>query len=46
MQEGYECIKTLNAICQGNQVSDTMVDGLWYDTTNMNDETVSPNLYD
>ena len=43
---GYECIKTLNAICKGETVKDIPMDGYWYDTTNMNDDNIKPNLYD
>lgn len=43
---GYECIKTLYAICEGNEVADIPMDGYWYDTTNMEDDNIAPNLYD
>ena len=45
VEQGYECIKTLKSICQGNRVNETLVDGLWYDATNMEDVTIKPNLY-
>lgn len=46
LMQGYECIKTLYAICQGETVSDLPMNGYWYDTTNMTDDNIAPNLYD
>ena len=43
---GYECIKTLYAIANGESVSDIPMNGYWYDTTNMADDNIAPNLYD
>ena len=43
---GYECIKTLFAICEGEDVADIPMDGYWYNTENMEDENIAPNLYD
>ena len=46
LMQGYECIKTLYAICQGETVADYPMNGYWYDTTNMTDANIAPNLYD
>ena len=46
LMQGYECIKTLYAICQGETVADLPMNGYWYDTTNMTDDNIAPNLYD
>lgn len=46
LMQGYECIKTLYAICQGEEVADMPMNGYWYDTTNMTDDNIAPNLYD
>ncbi|MBQ8184415.1 MAG: substrate-binding domain-containing protein, partial [Lachnospiraceae bacterium] len=46
LMQGYECIKTLYAICQGESVEDYPMNGYWYDTTNMTDDNIAPNLYD
>lgn len=43
---GYETIYTLTAICDGEEVEDIPMDGYWYDSTNMEDELIAPNLYD
>ena len=43
---GYECIKTLYAIANGETVKDIPMNGYWYDTTNMADDNIAPNLYD
>jgi ribose transport system substrate-binding protein len=43
---GYECIKTLYAIAQGETVEDIPMNGYWYDTTNMTADDIAPNLYD
>lgn len=43
---GYECIQTLNKIAKGESVSDIPMDGYWYDTENMEDDNIAPNLYD
>lgn len=43
---GYECIKALVAINNGEEVADMPMDGYWYDTTNMEDDDIAPNLYD
>ena len=39
-------IETLAKICDGESVEDVTTDGYWYDSTNMDDEDISPNLYD
>lgn len=43
---GYECIKTLYAIANGESVEDIPMNGYWYDTKNMEDDNIAPNLYD
>ncbi len=43
---GYECIYTLVAICNGEEVADIPMDGYWYNTENMADDNIAPNLYD
>lgn len=43
---GYECIQTLNKIAKGESVSDIPMDGYWYNTENMEDDNIAPNLYD
>lgn len=45
LMQGYECIKALYAICQGEEVVDYPMNGYWYDTTNMLDDNIAPNLY-
>lgn len=43
---GYECIYTLNDICDGKDVKDIPMDGYWYNKDNMADDNIAPNLYD
>lgn len=43
---GYEAVKTLAAICDGETVSDIPMDGYWYNKDNMEDDNIAPNLYD
>ncbi len=43
---GYEAVKTLTAICDGESVSDIPMDGYWYSKDNMEDDNIAPNLYD
>ncbi len=43
---GYECVKTLNAIVNGESVADIPMDGYWYNADNMEDDSIAPNLYD
>lgn len=43
---GYECINTLVAVCNGEEVADIPMNGYWYDNTNMEDDSIKPNLYD
>ena len=43
---GYECIYTLVAVCNGEAVADIPMDGYWYNTENMADDNIAPNLYD
>lgn len=46
LMQGYECIQTLYKICQGEAVEDIPMNGYWYDTTNMTEDNIEPNLYD
>jgi len=43
---GSTTIETLVAIANGETVSDIPTEGAWYDSTNMNDDAIAPNLYD
>lgn len=43
---GKLSIETLTKICDGEKVEDIPTDGYWYDSTNMNDDDIAPNLYD
>ena len=46
LMQGKISIETLNDICEGKEVKDVTTDGYWYDSTNMDDTDISPNLYD
>ena len=46
LMQGKISIETLSKICDGESVEDVTTDGYWYDSTNMDDEDISPNLYD
>ena len=46
LMQGKLSIETLYKICEGETVEDIETDGYWYDSTNMDDEDISPNLYD
>lgn len=46
LMQGKLSIETLYKICQGETVEDIETDGYWYDSTNMDDASISPNLYD
>ena len=46
LMQGKMSIETLAKICDGESVEDVTTDGYWYDSTNMDDEDISPNLYD
>lgn len=43
---GSTTIETLVAIANGETVSDIPTEGAWYDSTNMTDDAIAPNLYD
>ena len=43
---GYYAIYALTAAANGDEVSDVPTAGYWYDATNMEDESIAPNLYD
>ena len=46
LMHGKSSIVSLAKICDGESVEDVTTDGYWYDSTNMDDEDISPNLYD
>lgn len=46
LKMGYYAIYALTAAANGEEVSDVPTDGYWYDSTNMEDEDIAPNLYD
>ncbi|RHR24713.1 LacI family transcriptional regulator [Clostridium sp. AF19-22AC] len=46
LMQGKLSIETLTKICNGEEVEDIETDGYWYDSTNMDDPDISPNLYD
>ena len=46
LMQGKLSIETLTKICNGEEVADIETDGYWYDSTNMDDPEISPNLYD
>ena len=46
VDQGRIAIETLYDICEGKEVSDVETDCYWYDSTNMEDESIAPNLYD
>ncbi len=43
---GYYAIYALTAAANGEEVEDVPTAGYWYDATNMEDESIAPNLYD
>ena len=43
---GYYAIYALTAAANGQEIEDVPTDGYWYDSTNMDDEEIAPNLYD
>ncbi|NBH27140.1 LacI family transcriptional regulator [Lachnospiraceae bacterium] len=43
---GIKTVETLTAIANGETVSDIPTEGYWYDSTNMEDASIAPNLYD
>ena len=43
---GYKCVYTLVDACDGKDVADIPMDGYWYNTENMEDDSIAPNLYD
>ena len=43
---GQTTVEVLVKIAKGESVSDVSTDGYWYDTTNMEDASIAPNLYD
>lgn len=43
---GQTTVETLVKIANGETVSDVPTQGYWYNTENMDDESIAPNLYD
>ena len=43
---GYYAIYALTAAANGQELEDVPTAGYWYDSTNMEDENIAPNLYD
>ena len=43
---GITTVQTLYAIANGETVSDIPTEGYWYNTDNMEDDSIAPNLYD
>ena len=43
---GYYAIYALTAAANGQELEDVPTEGYWYDSTNMEDEEIAPNLYD
>lgn len=43
---GYYAIYALTAAANGQELQDVPTEGYWYDSTNMDDESIAPNLYD
>ena len=43
---GYYAIYALTAAANGQDLQDVPTSGYWYDSTNINDESIAPNLYD
>lgn len=43
---GQTTVDVLTKIANGESVSDVPTQGYWYDTTNMEDDSIAPNLYD
>ena len=46
LMQGKLSIETLYKICEGETVEDIETDGYWYDSTNMEEADIAPNLYD
>ena len=43
---GQTTVEVLTKIANGESVSDVPTQGYWYDSTNMEDDSIAPNLYD
>lgn len=43
---GYYSIYALTMVANGETVEDFPMDGYWYDSSNMDDPQIAPNLYD
>jgi ribose transport system substrate-binding protein len=43
---GVKTVEVLTQIANGEEVEDVPTEGYWYDYTNIDDESIAPNLYD
>lgn len=43
---GIKTVEVLTQIANGEEVEDVPTEGYWYDSTNMEDDSIAPNLYD
>ena len=43
---GIKTVEVLTQIANGEEVEDVPTEGYWYDSTNMDDPSIAPNLYD
>jgi ribose transport system substrate-binding protein len=43
---GVKTVEVLTQIANGEEVEDVPTEGYWYDNTNIDDESIAPNLYD
>jgi ribose transport system substrate-binding protein len=43
---GIKTVEVLTQIANGEEVEDVPTEGYWYDNTNIDDESIAPNLYD
>lgn len=43
---GIKTVEVLTQIANGEEVTDVPTEGYWYDSTNMEDDSIAPNLYD
>lgn len=46
LKMGETTIEVLTAIANGESVGDVSTEGYWYDDTNIDDDSIAPNLYD
>ena len=46
LQMGITTVDVLTQIADGDTVEDVPTQGYWYDSSNMEEESIAPNLYD